>query len=79
MFFNDTIFWNSMLCPPLGLGLNLLLLWLILHRTPKEMVVHSRVLLQTCVFDFLTLSLQTIGQFVGILALCHKSYINKYD
>jgi hypothetical protein len=56
--------WNALLCPPLGFGLNLLLLWLILRRTPKEMVIHSRVLLQTCLIDCLLLVVQTIGQQV---------------
>jgi hypothetical protein len=56
--------WNALLCPPLGFGLNFLLLFLILRRTPKEMVVHSRVLLQTCITDCLLLLLQTIGQQV---------------
>jgi hypothetical protein len=62
--FSTAHLWNSMLCPPLGFVLNMLLLWLILRRTPKEMVVHSRVLLQTCVCDFLLLTMQSGAQIV---------------
>jgi hypothetical protein len=59
--------WNSLLCPPLGFLLNFLLLWLLFTKTPKEMWLHSRILLQTCFFDFIFLAALTIGMPVSFV------------
>jgi hypothetical protein len=53
--------WNSRIVPVLGLPLNTLLFWLIWIKTPKEMRVHSRILLQTCVVDIILLLISLIG------------------
>jgi hypothetical protein len=55
--------WGALLCVPIGLSLNLLLLWLILKCTPKEMWVHSRVLLQTCGIDFVQIAVLAAGGY----------------
>jgi hypothetical protein len=53
--------WNAWVTPPLGMATNLGLLWLIVYRTPKEMRIHSGILVQTCLVDLLLL---TLGAFV---------------
>lgn len=58
--------WNSRVCPPLGLAFNFALVWMILAKTPKEMRVQSRILLQTCAVDILLLAVHTIGQLALI-------------
>jgi hypothetical protein len=53
--------WNSRLVPLLGFPLNALLFWLIWAKTPKEMRVHSRILLQTCILDIILLIVNFIA------------------
>jgi hypothetical protein len=47
--------------PMFGLPLNALLFWLVLTKTPKEMWVHSRILLQTCVVDLILLLVNLVA------------------
>ena len=54
--------WNALLCPCIGYVTNLGLVLLVLKRTPKELRVHSRILLQTCIVDLLLLTLVAIAQ-----------------
>ena len=60
--FDQLHYWNSRLCPPIGLIANFGLVWLIINKTPKEMKVHSRILLQTCVIDIALLFVTMFGQ-----------------
>lgn len=60
-------FWNPRLSVLLGMPINFALVWLILNKTPKEMRVYSRVLLQTAFLDILMLASSAIEQPVGIL------------
>nr|CAD2174385.1 unnamed protein product [Meloidogyne enterolobii] len=46
-------FWGSLL---LGYPLNIILIILIIFKTPKEMETHSRILIQNCVLDILVLT-----------------------
>jgi hypothetical protein len=62
--------WNSRLMPVLGVSLNFLLFWLVCTKTPKEMRVHSRILLQTCYVDFMFLSL-----YLVVAPVCHENLI----
>ena len=45
----------GLLCLVFGLITNFLLIWLVLYKTPKIKLLHSRILLQTCVLDILTI------------------------
>uniref|UniRef100_A0A1I8C1E4 G_PROTEIN_RECEP_F1_2 domain-containing protein n=1 Tax=Meloidogyne hapla TaxID=6305 RepID=A0A1I8C1E4_MELHA len=60
--FDQIHYWNSRLCPPIGLIANIGLIYLIINKTPKEMRIHSRILLQTCVIDIALLIVTIIGQ-----------------
>jgi hypothetical protein len=53
--------WNARIVPWFGFPVNALLFWLILAKTPKEMQVHSRILLQTCVMDSILLFMSLIA------------------
>nr|CAD2138798.1 unnamed protein product [Meloidogyne enterolobii]CAD2196223.1 unnamed protein product [Meloidogyne enterolobii] len=46
----------------LGYPLNIILIILIIFKTPKEMETHSRILIQNCVLDILFLTLQMFMQ-----------------
>nr|CAD2138751.1 unnamed protein product [Meloidogyne enterolobii] len=52
-------FWGSLL---LGYPLNIILIILIIFKTPKEMETHSRILIQNCVLDILMLINQMFAQ-----------------
>ncbi|KAF7640165.1 Carboxypeptidase [Meloidogyne graminicola] len=60
--FDQLHYWNSRLCPPIGFITNFGLVWLIIKKTPKEMKIHSRILLQTCVIDIALLFVTLFGQ-----------------
>uniref|UniRef100_A0A1I8C038 G_PROTEIN_RECEP_F1_2 domain-containing protein n=1 Tax=Meloidogyne hapla TaxID=6305 RepID=A0A1I8C038_MELHA len=60
--FDQIHYWNSRLCPPIGLIANIGLIYLIINKTPKEMRIHSRILLQTCVIDIALLIVTMFGQ-----------------
>ncbi|KAL7070768.1 hypothetical protein ACQ4LE_010068 [Meloidogyne hapla] len=62
--FDQIHYWNSRLCPPIGLIANIGLIYLIINKTPKEMRIHSRILLQTCVIDIALLIVTMFGQHV---------------
>nr|CAD2182323.1 unnamed protein product [Meloidogyne enterolobii] len=49
-------------CLLIGFPLNILLIILIIFKTPKEMKTHSRILIQNCVLDILMLINQMIVQ-----------------
>jgi DMSO/TMAO reductase YedYZ heme-binding membrane subunit len=57
--------WNARLVPVFGFPLNALLFWLVWTKTPKEMRVHSRILLQTCIADLIFLSVALIASPVS--------------
>nr|CAD2187019.1 unnamed protein product [Meloidogyne enterolobii] len=42
-------------CLLIGFPLNIILIILIIFKTPKEMKTHSRILIQNCVLDILML------------------------
>nr|CAD2138706.1 unnamed protein product [Meloidogyne enterolobii] len=52
-------FWGSLL---LGYPLNIILIILIIFKTPKEMETHSRILIQNCVLDIFMLTCQMFIQ-----------------
>ena len=54
-------FWGCLL---LGYPLNIILIILIIFKTPKEMETHSRILIQNCVLDILGLINQMFDQMV---------------
>ncbi|CAK5107145.1 unnamed protein product [Meloidogyne enterolobii] len=54
-------YWGSLL---LGYPLNIILIILIIFKTPKEMETHSRILIQNCVLDILALTIQMLIQIV---------------
>nr|CAD2138659.1 unnamed protein product [Meloidogyne enterolobii] len=56
-------FWGSLL---LGYPLNIILIILIIFKTPKEMETHSRILIQNCVLDILILTFQMFIQWYFI-------------
>jgi len=60
--FDKIHYWHSRLCPPIGLIANIGLIYLIIKKTPKEMRIHSRILLQTCVIDIALLIVTVFGQ-----------------
>lgn len=57
------------ICPHFGIFFNLLAIWLILTKTPQEMVKHSRILLQNCIFDIVFILQELIGTSVGLILL----------
>lgn len=57
---------NGLACFTVGGLANLLLLWLISKRSPKELKVYSILLLQTCYTDLVTLILFFLAVPVGI-------------
>jgi hypothetical protein len=65
----------------LGFPLNALLFWLIWNKTPKEMRVHSRILLQTSVIDIIVLLIMLIAspvlsilKYLFTLLIIHIQY-----
>nr|CAD2174045.1 unnamed protein product [Meloidogyne enterolobii] len=54
-------------CLLIGFPLNILLIILIIFKTPKEMKTHSRILIQNCVLDILILIVQLFLQAFYIL------------
>jgi len=46
---------NTSLCTPLGLILNIFLIWVVVDQSEKEIKVYDRVLIQTCLNDILLL------------------------
>nr|CAD2201632.1 unnamed protein product [Meloidogyne enterolobii] len=54
-------------CLLIGFPLNILLIILIIFKTPKEMKTHSRILIQNCVLDILILINQMFLQVYYIL------------
>ena len=51
-------------CLLIGFPLNIILIILIIFKTPKEMKTHSRILIQNCVLDILMLTVQMFIQTV---------------
>ena len=49
-------------CLLIGFPLNIILIILIIFKTPKEMKTHSRILIQNCVLDILMLINQMLVQ-----------------
>nr|CAD2182332.1 unnamed protein product [Meloidogyne enterolobii] len=54
-------------CLLIGFPLNIILIILIIFKTPKEMKTHSRILIQNCVLDILLLINQMLVQQFYIL------------
>nr|CAD2174395.1 unnamed protein product [Meloidogyne enterolobii] len=54
-------FWGCLL---LGYPLNIILIILIIFKTPKEMETHSRILIQNCVLDIFVLTSQMFLQMI---------------
>ncbi|KAL7080210.1 hypothetical protein ACQ4LE_000955 [Meloidogyne hapla] len=50
------------ICLLFGFPLNILVIILIIYKTPKEMKTHSRILIQNCIIDILQLTFQMILQ-----------------
>ena len=48
-----------------GYIFNFLLIYLIIYKTPKEVKIHSRILLQNCFLDLILLTIQLFGQPVN--------------
>ena len=53
----------------IGLFSNFFLIWLILRYTMKEMQVYSRILLQTCIVDIISICTLTAVQPVNLVFL----------
>nr|CAD2163002.1 unnamed protein product [Meloidogyne enterolobii] len=58
--------WDYWGCLLLGYPLNIILIILIIFKTPKEMETHSRILIQNCVLDIFLLTVQMLVQVFGI-------------
>ena len=54
-------------CLLIGFPLNIILIILIIFKTPKEMKTHSRILIQNCVLDIFMLTVQMFIQQVNLL------------
>nr|CAD2182275.1 unnamed protein product [Meloidogyne enterolobii] len=64
----DILFkFDYFVCLLLGYPLNIILIILIIFKTPKEMETHSRILIQNCVLDILMLTNQMFLQGFKIL------------
>ena len=63
---------NAMAALVSGSVLNGLAIALIVWRTPKEMRVYSRILLQTCGIDLLLLTVNLVTQPVGNKCSIHS-------
>nr|CAD2162980.1 unnamed protein product [Meloidogyne enterolobii] len=57
-------FWGCLL---LGYPLNIILIILIIFKTPKEMETHSRILIQNCVLDIFMLTNVMFAQMFYLL------------
>nr|CAD2138794.1 unnamed protein product [Meloidogyne enterolobii] len=57
-------YWGCLL---LGYPLNIILIILIIFKTPKEMETHSRILIQNCVLDILFLTYVMFAQMFYII------------
>jgi len=55
------------ICLLIGFPLNILLIILIIFKTPKEMKTHSQILIQNCVVDILMLIVQMFVEGVKII------------
>uniref|UniRef100_A0A914LAI5 G_PROTEIN_RECEP_F1_2 domain-containing protein n=1 Tax=Meloidogyne incognita TaxID=6306 RepID=A0A914LAI5_MELIC len=59
----DILFnFDYFVCLLIGFPLNIILIVLIIFKTPKEMKIHSIILLQNCVLDILMLTVQLFVQ-----------------
>ncbi|KAF7633680.1 hypothetical protein Mgra_00006861, partial [Meloidogyne graminicola] len=58
LLFNLT-YW---ICLLIGFPLNILLIFLIIFKTPNEMKIHSQILLQNCILDILLLIIHMFVQ-----------------
>ena len=58
-------YFDYWLCLLLGYPLNIILILLIIYKTPKEMKTHSQILIQNCVLDILILTIQMLAQMVN--------------
>nr|CAD2138689.1 unnamed protein product [Meloidogyne enterolobii] len=65
-------FWGCLL---LGYPLNIILIILIIFKTPKEMETHSRILIQNCVLDIFMLTVQMFAQAVKNMKIDFKTYL----
>jgi hypothetical protein len=62
---------NSKLSLIIGGFMNILLIWLVCKRTPKEMRIYSKILLQVCFSDLANLIVNDLVQPVS------RKFINK--
>uniref|UniRef100_A0A914NLU3 Uncharacterized protein n=1 Tax=Meloidogyne incognita TaxID=6306 RepID=A0A914NLU3_MELIC len=61
----DILFnFDYFVCLLIGFPLNIILIVLIIFKTPKEMKIHSLILIQNCVLDILMLTVQLFVQVV---------------
>ena len=68
----DILFkFDYFICSLIGFPLNIILIILIIFKTPKEMKKHSQILIQICILDILVLLIQLFLQPVKI-TLCYK-------
>lgn len=67
---------NNWIAFCLGIIFNLVLIWLLLKRTPKEMDVHRKILLQTYFLDVFLLVATVLVQPVKNFLLIH-SFVSK--
>nr|CAD2135774.1 unnamed protein product [Meloidogyne enterolobii] len=54
-------------CLLIGFPLNIILIILIIFKTPNEMKTHSQILIQNCVLDILMLTVQMLLQMFYII------------
>jgi hypothetical protein len=55
-------YWNSKICLVGGGFLNILMMFIICTKTPAEMQIYSKILLQTCVLDLCNLVMDELVQ-----------------
>ena len=53
---------NSIFCLVIGGVFNMIVIWLVFNKTPKEMSVYSKIILQTCFCDLALLMFSFIAQ-----------------
>nr|CAD2180791.1 unnamed protein product [Meloidogyne enterolobii] len=72
----DILFnFDYFVCLLIGFHLNIILIILIIFKTPKEMKTHSRILLQNCVLDILMLTVQLFVEGFHLLDKEVNTYI----